>query len=843
MITQKNIVRIKKIFLIISIFIVLIISAAASLSYIYKDSIISYISKELNKHLQGEITIEEVSVSFLSNFPHLSIHFHNIVGRSTDSFAAESFAYNTDTAFQIEKFSAVCNIFQFARGRYVLNELSIKHASIHFYEDAKQNHNMHFIEQRAKDSEHSIFVELSKITLTKVNIHYHSLYNDIHTHNFFEQAELKGSLHGERLEAQLIATHTNHFCYVQKSSYTPHTSAHTKISFIKTDNKLVINSIEIASKGIEAAAQGSIEFKPEGEQTDLSFTLKIPNIAHAKYIVSQEAFSIIEDYDMQAAITATGTIKGINSNKRSPGIDLKFKITKGSITYDSYTYTIDAQGTIESKQITQAAFYSLSQGSYAIKHRQSVCNGELTINNFSNATVKTSLHASLRLEDIAQFIQPEGYLLSGKVEADAQADFKLHEVDFNKPSFFKILNPTIQATLHNVNLESPSYSPYNFKQLSGTMNMENQKIVFDNIHVKIQDSECEAEGYATNVLEYILYDKQHAHINAQCKIGAIDITPFMQYTSEQSEEQNSTNSISMRVALEADYVKYEQYEGKQIKTILIYDNNQLEFTNAYIEAMQGKFDGTFKIIFLNNGSSKLYASGFIDNVSAKELFKTSNNFDQSFLTHSQISGSISTTFTFYTVLDALNNPDYKTMKLNSNIIMKNGAIIDFEPFVEMGKKMKVTEFNHVKFDEIKNNIKIETDTLYIPNMNIATNAFDINFSGKHKIQNNQFSYQITVLMKKTLAQMFKQKNKEDFGEVEENKDGNIRLPLRIHGNPNKYSIDFNLKSTKETIKQSLETQKKEWHTILKKDEKDKKDDNTTKKNTPEFDSGFSLEYD
>ena len=153
----------------------------------------------------------------------------------------------------------------------------------------------------------------------------------------------------------------------------------------------------------------------------------------------------------------------------------------------------------------------------------------------------------------------------------------------------------------------------------------------------------------------------------------------------------------------------------------------------------------------------------------------------------------------------------------------------------------VEEFTNVSFSTLKNTLRIKNDTLYIPNMKVMTNAFEMSFAGTHNIENNQFFYYITLFLKKTLSTKFHNKNKdtEDFGEIEKNSDGNIKVPIKIHGDPDKYDIDYDFKKSKENVKKGLENQKSEWKDIINNNNEGKDDVQEEKP----IESNFQIEWD
>jgi len=155
------------------------------------------------------------------------------------------------------------------------------------------------------------------------------------------------------------------------------------------------------------------------------------------------------------------------------------------------------------------------------------------------------------------------------------------------------------------------------------------------------------------------------------------------------------------------------------------------------------------------------------------------------------------------------------------------------------------EFTNVSFSTLKNTICLKNDTLYIPDMNITASAFEMLFSGKHNIENNNFSYYATIFLKKTLSLKFRNKNKEseDFGEIEKNNDTNLKIPIKIIGNPDDYTVDYDFKKSKENVKTSLDSQKSEWKEIFGKESSDEPTEKKEKTEEPKVETDFQIQWD
>ena len=69
------------------------------------------------------------------------------------------------------------------------------------------------------------------------------------------------------------------------------------------------------------------------------------------------------------------------------------------------------------------------------------------------------------------------------------------------------------------------------------------------------------------------------------------------------------------------------------------------------------------------------------------------------------------------------------------IKIKNGRLKDFEPAKNLSRFADVNELKDLNFSTLSNTIEIKNNTIFIPKMNITTNALSLTLSGSHKFDN------------------------------------------------------------------------------------------------------------
>lgn len=845
--------KIRKIGLWILGIVVALLIASAVVSYIYKDKIIAFVTQELGSQINGKVEVGKINISFFSSFPKVSIQIFDVLAHSTPGFNKNDFpGVETDTAIAAGKISFAFDIIDFFNERYIVQEIKIKDAKIHLFLDSKGNHNMNFIKESKDTAKTNYFVELSKISFYNTETQVRSSAQKLYANDYFDYAFFSGKFLEKQFSLFVDTEVTSNILQINNDSYFKNIDLDIEFSIAQTDKLLQILSASIETPFAEISTKGNLRLNKNDTEIDLSYDFKIPDIEDLAPFLPNSTQSLFNDNKLRGDLAAKGTLRGQMSINRMPELYAEINYNNGSIYYDSDDYSFTTHGYLTTKDIGKLQYYSFSNATFNATRNETNLKGEISLTNFEDMTINLSSTINGKLEDLSEFVQPDEYTVKGDVAGTITYKGKLSDFDSFTPDFFNRTHSELKLSLKNVSIAAPSYSPYEFSDVSGKVTIINQNMVFDSIQGNIQGNKFTMQGDAPNMLNYIMFYNQATSFNGKLFVSKINLDPFETHYDKYLSTDTSSSTITARIDFSSNEVKYDTYTMQNVSCIILYSDPEVEFLQTKLKMLQGSYNGNIKVSYYSNNTSKLEANGEFKKMSAKELFKTFNNFDQTFLTESQINGVISTKFNFSSILDKDYNPVYPSMKILTNVIIEDGYIKDFEPFIDMGKKMKVEEFNNVTFSKIENTLKIENDTLYIPNMDIKTNAFEMNFSGKHAINNNEFKYFITLFMKKTLSNIFiKQNPSEDFGEIEQNTDGNIRVPIKIYGNPDKYIVDYDMKSSVKNVKQGLERQKDEWKTILNKNQPD--EDNSANPQNPDkpkekpkekpIESDFQIEYD
>jgi len=580
--------------------------------------------------------------------------------------------------------------------------------------------------------------------------------------------------------------------------------------------------------------------------------------------IDLQAQTTINTADIAAFVKSKSTFEGV---------------LKGSVDYKG--------SLLELSNITPAFFTKNTFSAQLQAENLTFVENEKSPFAFSKINGKFNIQgATVHIENAKGIVQNNDFSINGRAEniipyivcdnqsASFTGNLQLNELNINP--FVDYLNAQPASPVAEPCRSIEASKP----ELAAHIELSAQTLLFDKTKISnlktlliYKNGALQLQNFAAQALQYDKANLTNVKTQLTYKNGALQLQNLtaqsVQYDNCLLKDVKTgflyENNALQLTNLTAQSVQFDKHLFTNVKTKLLYENNSLQLLNTSCGFLNGTYEGSVQLAFTPDAATHCKADGSIKNMPIREVMTAFNNFDQTFLQAGQINGIAAADFALQMKLDKNNDVDYSTLQLQSKITVKNGEISDFEPFVAMGKKLKVEEFKNVTFNQIENTLTIKNDTVHIPRMDIRTNAFEMKFSGTHAISNNQFKYFMTLYLKKTLTNMFQKRNKtEDFGDIERNTDGNIAVPLKLFGTPDKFSIDYDFKTTVTNVKQGVEQQKNEWRTIFSGGNTPANPDNSNnsttnpdnstntnentpkppaKKNDPPIKSGFEIEYD
>ncbi|MDR2963177.1 MAG: AsmA-like C-terminal region-containing protein [Bacteroidales bacterium] len=883
----------RKVLLWLSIVFAILLITSLVLSYVYRDKITNFVGQELVSQLNGDIRIEKINLSFWHSFPNVTIQLHSVLAHSTDSFNRAQFSHNTDTALYANRISLVFNAIDFFNQRYIIQHIDINKAKLFYYTDKSNHHNWNFIKPSADTTTQNYFIELSKISLFNTSLTLHLLPQEFYTRQYAEDLLVQGDFFSETIRCAVSGEVHSTFIELSNTRYAQNYDLKFKTDIAIDSVSVALENCSLSLPFLDCKANAHISTNTKNPYINAQYTISVPSFKDLQPELPTDIIETIAPYEIDGKLNLQGWCKGTISDKTMPAIEAKIVCEKGEMLVENEKLTFSFSTMAKSSDAGNLTAYKFNDLQFDAALKNSTASGLATLSDLENLNAEVQAQTNINVSDLATFTKSTDYTLDGTVKGRVHYHGSLLDLQNITPAFFtkKMLSAQLQA--ENVSYTENEKSPFVFSKINGKFDIQGTDIqLIDTISGVVQNNTFTLRGKLMHILPYMWSDNHSASlVDGAIELGELNLTPFVNYLNAQPAsnsqqtltfettikaqsvqyEKNQVKNLSTKLrytgdvlqltALSAQSLHYDKHVFKNLKTELTYANNSLHFPTIQCAFLSGTYAGSALVTFANDATTHCKIDGSIKTMSIREVFSAFNNFDQTFLQAQQINGVVNADFALSMKLDKNNDVDYSTVNLNSKINVKNGEISNFEPFVAIGKKLKVDGFNNVTFNQIENTLTIKNDTVHIPRMDINTNVFELKVSGTHTISSNEFKYFISVYLKKTLATMFQKHNKtEDFGEIEQNTDGNIIVPLKLFGTPDTFNIDYDFKTSLRNVKQSVEQQKSEWRTIISGGQTPPPAENTeksqsgstqptsgdntqkAKKNTPPISSGFEIEY-
>ncbi|MCQ2958692.1 MAG: hypothetical protein MJ198_00690 [Bacteroidales bacterium] len=842
---MKKFLKIFGISLVVIAFVALV--AAVSIPYFYKDEIMHVVTEKIGKQIKSDVSLSKVDVSVFGNIPNISIRLHDVCAKSTETFRKNEFpGESLDTALYAKKVLLSFNVFDFLFKNYVVQEIVVQDAAVNFFKDSKKHHNWEFSIESDSTGE-DMFVELSKIRFYNTQAKYVDIVSKVNATEWFDKINFSGKFRGEDFNLNVYAAFSNKMFLFEKKNYFPKSSFKCDVVLLRDSATYVVRKLKVETPVGTILSDGSVELLKNDEyKVNLNVNVET-SVDKIFKVMPKSTVDSLAPYKLKSDIYVEGNVNGKITKKTMPALKCNVACTNGSVVFEKTKYEFATKGSLKTENLSVLKSYEYVSSATTV----STGNSKLSLQNFSFSNLESPIFAvegllKLNVDDIDMLMKIEDYGISGKFEGSVKGNGRLQDVTEFSKDFFK--KTKFEADLHcsNVSISAPENSPYDFQNVSGHLLFSNGDIAVDSVTGKLQYQNFTLQGKASNFVSYMFFDDVDTHCNLNCSIESINLTPFYEHY-ESLSSSNSTGKILGSIRFEAKKLDFDPYYLMNAAAIIRFTENTIELSEVNATTLQGKLvAGSLQLIDLPEKRTKCVASGKIEKMSAKEIFKTFNDFDQTVITSKQLDGLLSGKFQYSSDFDAEFNPIYSTTNVLADVEIEDGSMNNVETLLEIGKKMKMQEeFSNVSFSTIKNTICIKNDTLFIPDMKIKSSAFEMSFAGKHNIENNNFNYYVTVFLKKTLSLKFHRKNKdsEDFGDIDKNSDGNFKVPIKIFGNPDDFKIDYDFRKSRENVKTSINEQKSEWKEIFKKDDDEEREVPVEKKREEQpIKSDFEIEY-
>lgn len=722
----------------IAFIILLILSGGAVFVIItfYKKELTGLLAENLKTSYGLDLSVEDVRVSFFSNWPHTSIKLEQVRLANTLRSAEES------PLLKAGAISLSVNLKKLLKGEFVVRQVSLRDAEINLLRTPDGSKNFEF-RKPEKDStrKSSVNFEISRISLHDVYFNFlNQERNQDISLRFMDVAlrlsqyedGLKARLKGSTLVRQLLFNERNG-AFLKNAR----TMLDLDLNYLyETRTLCIYGPSKVEIEGHPYAVTSLVQL---GEPRKLSLRvesekLKLERVAT---LMTPRIHKVLSNFEVRRPIDASLLLVASLGQREEPvilaevtGRDCDLTIGKSRIPYSGLDFhgkirSLDTSGRCGNIEQASIVFRKIKGKVYDFPF-----TADVNVNNLARPDI--SIQASLQIE--ARKIPYElakDFVLNGS--ASARLSYSGPASRLNKKEFLQ--PPMVLAA--DIQFNRLSYKelnrPYVYT-VNGRATLNNQDLEFGNLDVKTNIARASVKGKASGFVPYLFGLSKGFKATVSAQTDLLDLNPLFAEndagkkqpaSSGQDKAGNkkiSQSQFEFDVNLSAKKLIVRKVEATQAAVELFYKDNSLSIRSASLYTCGGKIKAKASVRDFN----RLDADVSVQQVNVRTLFRQFENFGQEAIVSENLEGDISIDALFRSDLDDRLNLRPESMFCNAKLKLVNGHIINYEPIQNLSNFLfKNRDFNDVSFSELNETFKLRGYEMQIDELEIGSNLLNL----------------------------------------------------------------------------------------------------------------------
>ncbi len=812
---KKTLFYLKKLaYWILALLSVLMVSIVL-ITYLYGDQLKQQIVKSLNTQINTPIEVEQIELSAFANFPFITLEFKNVKVR-------ESIENSQLSLLEAETVHLIFNPISIFKGDYTVNSIALQNGVLNLKIDRFGRANYNIVKASPDGNSNSSF-DINKISGLNMDIEWRDIKNQQHFRINAPSLAATLSLRNDDMNIYYEGFTDVEFISIAGTSYLENkkiwsTSSLTYNlkSYLLTFNDGIM-SIDDSDFAISGNYQldefGKIALKIEGKNT---------NIQNLISLLPENLAKSLNEYQSTGDVYFDLELGGSLTNSQMPSVAAHFGFKNTNVTYPGSSskitnctfegwYISNAVDDYETAQLTLSGLTGNFDGN--------PFTGNLLIKNFNEKYVEFDIQSAMNLNSLLTFY-PIEYIEQGSGLLDIDLKFKGNLSDLKQKGTLQQVSSNGQISLNNVNLSIKGLTQ-SFHELNGSLLFNNHNIALNGFQGYIGKSQFLVNGILGNIFSWLLIGDDNIRIDAKLESEYVDLNELLALSGSDSipSRQNYSLAISPLLHLSFDCnikkLKFRRFDGSDISGILkvrdqlaMLQNIKLNEAGGTVN-LEGLIDTKGKMI-------EVFTKVNMHEINIDSLFYVFEDFNQDFLVHDHLSGKMNSEVV--AELRFTQNLEFIPQSLiaDMGVTISGGELKNFEPMMLLADYLPKDNLKHLKFAELKNDIHIEDQRVYLPQMQIVSNVTTIMIGGTHTFDQH-INYKIVA----PLINKPRVDPDEVFGAIEDDGNSIPKIHLLLVGTTDDYQILLDKRGMKDQVVSNLKNEVSELKEAFKLKQKDK----------------------
>ncbi|MGY4384969.1 hypothetical protein ACVWYN_002005 [Pedobacter sp. UYP24] len=729
----------------VGLIMLIFIATAAYVNY-NKEKLLLSVTAELNKNINGKLTIGSMDPTFLKGFPGVSLRLNDVILR--DSL----WSTHHHSLLDAKDLEVSVNTLALLTGTIEIQEVGINNAVIYLYTDSNGYSNTSIFKSKKKKTKAESKDAQSPAEIRKFSFDNVAFVLDNRKgHKLFEFVieDLKGNIDysGSDWKANLrLKTLVKSLAFNSKrGSFVKNKILEGPFKISYNDDKGIIevspNQLNIGSDPFIIGAK----FDLSKENTDFSIQIRADQIMwrSASALLAPNISSKLNMFNLDKPIDATCTIAGNMGPGGDPEINVGALIkdnvlsTPGGIVKECnfkgvFTNNYE-KGKGHTDQNSAVKLFGF-KGSY---EKIPFSIDTAAINNLDKPIATGVFKSEFDIKNLNNLLG-EDLLRFTRGKAKVNLRYRANIVDF------KLARPFMTGVI-DIKDADVDYVPRNLKftKTNISLNFTDNDLFIKNIRLQSGKSIVFMDGVVLNFLNLYYTAPEQILLTWTIKSPQLHLGEFIGFLgSRQSTRIAKTKNVNFSddlnrvfeksqvdMHLAVDKVYYNKFLATDAQADLLLTEKGISVRNVSVKHAGGslKLSGTVT----QHGSVNRFAlNSIIENVDIQHFFYAFDNFGLTSLTSKNLKGYL---FAKANISGNINDKG----KLVSNSLfgdlvfeLKKGALLNFEPIKSVGKfAFPFRDLDNITFNNLNGKFDIRGQKITINPMEINTSVLNMDVAG------------------------------------------------------------------------------------------------------------------
>ena len=828
--------------------LIVALGSAVTLGYCYQDRVLQHFVQEANRYLTAPVSVNRISLSFLSSFPHVSVALDSVQIPGYEGERSLAKIAHADFSF---------DLWSLLQGQYIIDQVALRQGKVFLHVNEEKQRNFDIFRSAdtttiARQNSSPLAFHLQKITLDQVEVDYVDDPLQHHTSLLAQRAEatldVQGQHYGIRLQGDLLSggiqvEQDRYFdqkpLQVDARLTYDHHQQHWQI--MPSTFQLAQGSFTV--RGHLDHADGTVlNLAVGGQDTDVQTLLSLLPPAMTQPLLA---------YRSQGNVYFEGTVNGAMPR---PRVDLRFGCQDASLYHPDYGKQL--QHLQLTGSFTNGTQQSLTTAELSLQDIEGTLDGKriqgsLLIRNFRDHYLDAHVQTDIDAQSVLEFYpMADVRYASGQIKADVRLAGRLQDMRSNTLAHRQRTQSSGSLVLHDFHVLLKQY-PLPFRRLDGHFIFQNNDVAIRDFAGYVGHSHFRLNGFFRNAIAYMLSKTQPVQIEADLYSSLADLDELLsgKLTESVPTESVPTESVPAAVGAQAvqrdwqtttekqpyrfyldprlslafncqiDRIKFRRFKGKHLRSRLDVSDQIARVRKLSVAAGGGTASASGTIYAQRAQRIHVRAQSRFEGIHADSIFYVFEDFQQDFLTAQHLKGSIFADVDWLMNFDRALHLDYPTLQVTADTKIVDGELNDFEPMQSLANFVEDKHLSRLRFGELSNKIRIVGEKIYIPPMEVHNNVSMILVQGTHTFS-NQLDYRFempmrSIHLRSDQARLRAQRRKKDFGEVAPDNAKPMTLFLTAKGSVSDYKIAYDFEKAKIALKENLKEEKQERKAIFK----------------------------